>query len=157
MSDAFINISYSYFYVRVYVVFSVAPVPPPTDSIAVFSDSFLFSLFYQQGNLLELISKEFLLPFWWLRSRWSWRVAAGAGNSCCEYHSTLFIFCNQCSRMIHFLLFYQEAGCGRRRTQFMFVTVKEVFLPMHTPRSTFPLAIISALNIWQLYTWVTKP
>lgn len=37
-----------------------------------------------------------------------------------------------------FLLFYQEAGCGRRRTQFMFLTVEEIFLPMHTARSIFP-------------------
>lgn len=46
-----------------------------------------------------------------------------------------------------FLLFYQEAGVWARRTQFMFVTVKEISLPMHPPRNNFRLEHLTTVHM----------
>lgn len=141
MSDAFINISYSHFYVRVYVVFFVAA-SAPNRLDCCFLGFFSIFIILSAGKFTGIdfvgIFASVLVTAMELTGggeRWGRRQ-----NSCCEYHSTLFIFRNQCFRMIHFFCcFIRKRGWERRRrTQFMFLTVKEIsFLPMHTPRSSF--------------------
>lgn len=100
------SISYSYFYARVYCLCSLF-----SSSIVVLSDSFLFSLFYQQEIYWNWFRRYFLSCFfchlqydggWW---RWCWGRTRTAR---CAYHShspSLFIFRNHGAGMIHIFIF----------------------------------------------------
>lgn len=142
--------------------------PPPTPDrldccfVGFFSIFIILSAGKFTGIDFEGISRSTLVTaYGWTEEVKPMELTVGGEkNSCCEYHFCFLrrsdILQSVFSNDSFFCCFIRKRGVGEY-AEFMFLTVKEIFLPMHTPRFPSPFAIISVLNIWQLYTWVIPP
>lgn len=137
MSDAFINISYSYFLCSCLCCLLRRPHPTPDRLDCCFLGFFSIFIILSAGKFTEIdfegISASILVT-----AKPMELTGGGRRTHAANIIRRYLYFAISVLEWFIFLLFYQEAGCGRRRTQFMFLTVEEIFLPMHTPRSTFP-------------------